>query len=50
MKFLTLGIETSAFQSVQRCNFIINPLKTGNPKTGTLATSEDPDEMLHNVS
>ena len=24
-----------------------NPLKTGNPLTGTSAHSEDPDEMLH---
>ena len=23
------------------------PFKTKNPKTGTLANSEDPDEMLH---
>ena len=24
-----------------------NPLYTGNPETGTLANSEDPDEMQH---
>ena len=26
------------------------PLKTRTPKTGTLASSEDPDEMLHNAA
>ena len=25
----------------------LNPLYTGNSETGTLANSEDPDEMLH---
>ena len=28
----------------------VNPLKTGNSIMGTLANSEDPDEMLHNVA
>ena len=27
-----------------------NPLKTRNIKTGTLANSEDPDEMTYNVT
>ena len=32
-------------------NFIsINYLKTRNLKTGTLANSADPDEMLHNAA
>ena len=26
------------------------PLRTGNPKTGTIANSEDPDEMPHNAA
>ena len=25
----------------------VNSLKTEDPKTGTLANSEDPDEMMH---
>ena len=29
---------------------LINPLKTRNPKMGTLANSEDPDEMLHDAA
>ena len=29
--------------------FVINPLYTVNPITGTLANSEDPDEMQHNL-
>ena len=28
----------------------VNPLKTGNHIMGTLANSEDPDEMLHNAA
>ena len=28
----------------------VNPLCTGNPKTGTLANIEDTDEMLHNAA
>ena len=28
----------------------VSPLKTRNPLTGTLANSEDPDEMPHNSS
>ena len=28
----------------------LNPLYTGNPYTGTLANSEDPDEMQHNAA
>ena len=28
-------------------NVLLNPLDTGNSKTGTLASSEDPDEMPH---
>ena len=27
-----------------------NPFWTGNPLTGTLSNSEDPDEMLHNAA
>ena len=27
---------------------LINPLETRNTKTGTLANSEDPDEILYN--
>ena len=27
----------------------INPLRPGNPRTGTTANSEDPDEMSHKV-
>ena len=29
---------------------LMNPLNTGNPKMGTLANSEDPDEMQHNTA
>ena len=29
---------------------IINPLKNRNPKTGTFANSEDPDEMPHHAA
>ena len=29
---------------------MVNPLYTGNPYTGTLANSEDPDEMQHNAA
>ena len=29
---------------------LINPLYTGNCKIGTLANSEDPDEILHNAA
>ena len=29
---------------------LFNPLYTGNLKTGTLANSEDPDEMQHNAA
>ena len=29
---------------------VLNPLSTGNPLTGTLANSEDPDEMLQKCS
>ena len=36
------------------CDFhkenIINPLYTGNPLMGTLANSEDPDEMPHKAA
>ena len=28
----------------------INPLKIGNPQTGTMANSEDPDESSHKVA
>ena len=28
----------------------LNPLYTGNSSTGTLANSEDPDEMPHDVA
>ena len=30
--------------------FLFNPLCTGNPKKGTLANTEDPDEMQHNAA
>ena len=30
--------------------YALNPLKTRNPQTGTLANSEDPDKMLHNAT
>ena len=30
-----------------RIQFILGPLWTGNPSTGTLANSVDPDDMLH---
>ena len=29
---------------------MFDPLSTGNPKTGTLASSVDPDEMQHKGS
>ena len=31
-------------------HYPLNLLYTGNPKTGTLTNSEDPDEILHNVA
>ena len=30
--------------------FKFNPLRTGNPSIGTLANSEDSDEMPHNTA
>ena len=32
------------------CLKMVSPLFTGNPKTGILADSEDPDEMPHNAA
>ena len=29
---------------------LFNPLYTGNPETGSLANSEDPDEMQHKAA
>ena len=35
---------------IDSSTFLLIPLWTGNPKTGTLANSEDPDEMTHNAA
>ena len=30
--------------------YVLDPLHTGNPRKGTFANSEDPNEMHHNVA
>ena len=43
------GVHHGLWHAWQTTYKVFNPLKTRNPKTGTLANSEDPDEMLHNA-
>ena len=47
-------VHVRAIGSIGICNskavFIVNHLRTGNLRTGTIANSEDPDEMPHRVA
>ena len=45
-----LGQSTCGIGQLRNICCLINPLYTGNPSTGTLANSEDPDEMQHNAA
>ena len=51
MVYYYLGYYLNICQGLAALFLIfINPLYTGNPGTGTLAISEDPDEMQHDAA